>query len=224
MSYAHVEDIITTLRGELPPEVTLVAVSKFHPIEAIEAAVRGGQEVFGESRAQELAQKYAALPHLKWHFIGHLQSNKVRAVVPYVSLIHSVDSVALLHTIDKEAARIGRVVDVLLQLHVAQETTKFGLTCDECVALAASGVLTTLGNVKVRGVMGMATNTDDSAEIAAEFKKIRSVFDTLKSSFYPSDDTFSVVSMGMSHDYKIAIDCGSNMVRIGTTIFGEREY
>ena len=224
MSYAHVEDIITTLRGELPPEVTLVAVSKFHPIEAIVAAVRGGQEVFGESRAQELAQKHAALPHLKWHFIGHLQSNKVRAVVPYVSLIHSVDSVALLHTIDKEAARIGRVVDVLLQLHVAQETTKFGLTCDECVALADSGVLATLGNVNVRGVMGMATNTDDSAEIAAEFKKIRSVFDTLKSSFYPSDDTFSVVSMGMSHDYRIAIDCGSNMVRIGTTIFGEREY
>ena len=188
--------------SELPDGVKLVAVSKFHPVEALRAAYDAGQRIFGESRVQEIQQKHRDMPEdVEWHFIGHLQSNKVRAVVPYVSLIHSVDSVALLHTIDKEAARIGRVVDVLLQLHVAQETTKFGLTCDECVALAASGMLTTLGNVKVRGVMGMATNTDDSAEIAAEFKKIRSVFDTLKASFYPSDDSFSVVSMGMSTMY-----------------------
>ena len=224
MSYAHVEDIITALRGELPPEVTLVAVSKFHPIEAIEAAVRGGQEVFGESRAQELAQKHAALPHLKWHFIGHLQTNKVRALVPYVSLIHSIDSLRLLECVDSEARRIDYTVNVLLQLHVAQEETKFGLTPDECIALAESGVIEKLPNVRICGVMGMATNTDDENEIRKEFKLIKSTFVALKDRFFADAEYFKEISMGMSDDYRIAIEEGATLVRIGTSIFGQREY
>lgn len=216
---------IKRISDELPVGVKLVAVSKFHPVEALKEAYAAGQRIFGESRAQELQVKHPAMPaDVEWHFIGHLQTNKVRALVPYVTLIHSVDSVKLLNCINDEAKRIGRVVDVLLQLHVAKEETKFGMTHDECVELVESGAIAELKNVRVRGVMGMATNTDDVKEVRKEFKAIKATFDELKSRCFAGSDYFSEISMGMSDDYHIAIEEGSTLVRIGTSIFGQREY
>ncbi|MGN1246648.1 MAG: YggS family pyridoxal phosphate-dependent enzyme [Muribaculaceae bacterium] len=211
--------------SELPDGVKLVAVSKFHPVDALRAAYDAGQRIFGESRVQEIQQKHREMPEdVEWHFIGHLQTNKVRALVPYVSLIHSIDSLRLLECVDSEARRIGRTVDVLLQLHVAQEETKFGLTPEECVELAESGAMARMANVRVCGVMGMATNTDDEAEIRKEFGSIRDTFATLKSRFFADAAYFKEISMGMSDDYKIAIEEGATLVRIGTSIFGAREY
>lgn len=216
---------IRTIKGALPNAVELVAVSKFHPVESLMEAYGAGQRIFGESRVQEVLQKQALMPDdVKWHFIGHLQTNKVRQLVPYVSLIHSVDSVKLLECIDKEAKRIGKIVDVLLQLHVAQEETKFGFTCEECVALSQNGNFESWDNVRVCGVMGMATNTDDEKLVRTEFKMIKSVFDTLKKDCFKDRDYFSEISMGMSDDYLIAIEEGSTLIRIGTTIFGSRTY
>lgn len=216
---------IQSITVGLPKGVELVAVSKFHPVEALKEAYDAGQRIFGESRVQEVVQKQAYMPDdVKWHFIGHLQTNKVRQLVPYVSLIHSVDSLKLLECIDKEAKRIGKVVDVLLQLHVAQEETKFGLTCDDCVSLAKDGVFNDLCNVRVCGVMGMGTNTDDMEMVRAEFKLIKSVFDMLKTECFNDRPYFKEVSMGMSDDYHIAMEEGSTLIRIGTTIFGERNY
>lgn len=168
----NVKENIRKLQDSLPKGVGLVAVSKFHPVELLREAYDAGQRIFGESRAQELLQKVGQMPDdVKWHFIGHLQTNKVRAIVPYVAMIHSIDSEKLLRVVDSEAERAGRVVDVLLQLHVAQEETKYGMTADECVAMVESGVLAELTHVRVCGVMGMATNTDDENEIRAEFRK-----------------------------------------------------
>ena len=225
MTIEQIKGNIINLHNELPIGVKLVAVSKFHPIEALLAAYDGGQHLFGESRAQEIGQKHSLMPSdVQWHFIGHLQSNKVRQIVPYVSLIHSIDSEKLLRCVDAEARRIGRIVDVLLQLHVAKETTKYGLTIDECRALVDNGVTDELKNVRICGVMGMATNTEDEAEIGREFHEIRSTFDVLKDTHFRKVDCFDTVSMGMSEDYHIAVAEGTTMVRIGTTIFGEREY
>ncbi len=225
MDIEHIKEEIQKLHSELPTGVKLVAVSKFHPVEALMAAYDAGQRIFGESRAQEIGPKHTAMPgDVQWHFIGHLQSNKVRQIVPYVALVHSIDSERLLRCVDDEARRAGRTVDVLLQLHVAQEATKYGFTIDECRGLVDSGVLGSLANVNVRGVMGMATNTDDEAEIAREFRAIRHTFDELKSSHFAASSSFDTVSMGMSDDYRIAVAEGSTMVRIGTTIFGTREY
>ncbi len=216
---------IVSLRKELPMDVTLVAVSKFHPIEALRCAYDAGQRVFGESRVQELCVKYPQMPNdVEWHFIGHLQTNKVRQIVPFVSLIHSIDSIKLLDVVNVEAVKAGRRVDVLLQLHVAKEETKFGFTPNECIDLVKSGKINSLNGVKIRGVMGMATNTEDTAEIEAEFDAIREVFNVLKESEYSEDPLFDIVSMGMSDDYKLAIAHGGNMVRIGSSIFGMREY
>ena len=161
---------------------------------------------------------------VKWHFIGHLQTNKVRAIVPYVAMIHSIDSEKLLRVVDSEAERAGRVVDVLLQLHVAQEETKYGMTADECVAMVESGVLAELTHVRVCGVMGMATNTDDENEIRAEFRKTKQVFDLLHEGCLHDSDCFREISMGMSDDYQIAVEEGSTLVRVGHSIFGERQY
>ena len=220
-----VAENIKTVRDSLLPGVSLVAVSKFHPAEVLKEAYDAGQRMFGESRVQELVQKEPLLPSdMEWHFIGHLQTNKVRQLVPSVALIHSIDSEKLLRLVDKESGRIGRVTDVLLQLHVALETTKFGLTCEECEALVDSGVVDSLRNVRICGVMGMATNTDNVAEIHKEFREIRRVFDRLASGAMTGKDYFRTVSMGMSEDYRIAMEEGSTMVRIGTSIFGEREY
>ena len=185
MTLEQIKENITKLHNELPDCVKLVAVSKFHPLEALQAAYDAGQRIFGESRAQEIGPKHAAMPgDVQWHFIGHLQSNKVRQIVPYVSLIHSIDSERLLRCVDGEAGRIGRVVDVLLQLHVAQEETKYGFTLDECRALVDSGTVDGLANVRICGVMGMATNTDDESEIRREFRAIRNTFDSLKASHF----------------------------------------
>ncbi len=211
--------------GELPQGVRLVAVSKFHPVEALREAYDAGQRIFGESRVQEIEVKHREMPaDVQWHFIGHLQTNKVRQLVPYVTLIHSIDSQRLLECVDREARRIGRTVDVLLQLHVAQEATKFGLTPEECFALAESGAIERLANVRVCGVMGMATNTDDEAAIRREFRLIRHTFDELRQGIFAGKPWFTEVSMGMSDDYRIAIEEGSTLVRIGTSIFGARSY
>lgn len=214
---------INDIKASLPKGVTLVAVSKFHPVEALQEAYDCGQRAFGESRANELVAKASALPHdVEWHFIGHLQTNKVRSIIPHVSLIHSIDSEKLLRLIDSEAGRIGRTVDVLLQVHVAREETKFGFTPQELDDLAASGLIPSLGNIRVRGVMGMASNVDDDARIRQDFRDISRAFDNLRKT--TGIETLDTISMGMSHDYMTAIEEGSNMVRIGTTIFGEREY
>lgn len=216
---------IKSINASLPEWVKLVAVSKFHPIESLHAAYDAGQRIFGESRVQELAQKNSVMPNdVQWHFIGHLQTNKVRQLVPYVSLIHSIDSLRLLECVNTEAAKIDRVVDVLLQLHVAKEETKFGFTCEECLALVASGKVDGLKNVRICGVMGMATNTDDMDEVRAEFKAIKGVFDELKNNYFKDKDYYKEISMGMSDDYHVAIEEGSTLVRIGTTIFGNRNY
>lgn len=221
----NVKENIRKLQDSLPKGVGLVAVSKFHPVELLREAYDAGQRVFGESRAQELLQKVGQMPDdVKWHFIGHLQTNKVRAIVPYVAMLHSIDSEKLLRVVDSEAERAGRVVDVLLQLHVAQEETKYGMTADECVAVVESGVLAELTHVRVCGVMGMATNTDDENEIRAEFRKIKQVFDLLHEGCLHDSDCFREISMGMSDDYQIAVEEGSTLVRVGHSIFGERQY
>ncbi len=220
----NVGDNILKVRETIPKGVELVAVSKFHPNEAIMDAYGVGQRVFGESRATELKAKATSLPDdIKWHFIGHLQTNKVRMIMPYVSLIHSVDSERLLRLIDAEAARINKLVDVLLQVHVAQEETKFGFTPDELLQFVESGVINELTNVRVVGVMGMATNTDDVNRITEDFKAINQTFKNARALLKENKD-FAQISMGMSDDYQLAIENGSTMVRIGSTIFGYRQY
>lgn len=221
----HIGQRITDIKSTLPEGVTLVAVSKFHPARAIMEAYGAGQRVFGESRATELVEKASTLPDdIDWHFIGHLQTNKVRLVVPHVNLIHSVDSERLLRCIDTESRRIGKVTDVLLQLHVALEETKYGFLPDELTTLLKEGILEETPGVRVRGIMGMASNVDDESRIASDFQAIKQAFDSIKSLSLPRMEAFDTISMGMSHDYPLAISHGSNMVRIGTTIFGEREY
>lgn len=220
----NIGDNILKVRGSIPEGVELVAVSKFHPNEAIMEAYEVGQRTFGESRATELVAKAKSLPgDIQWHFIGHLQTNKVRMILPYVSLIHSVDSERLLRLIDAEAARIDKTVDVLLQVHVAQEETKFGFSPDELLRLLQSGVAGDLGNVRIVGVMGMATNTDDVERVKADFEAINQTYQKART-LLENNTSFREVSMGMSDDYLMAIEKGSTMVRIGSTIFGCRQY
>ena len=220
----NIGDNILKVRETIPQGVELVAVSKFHPNEAIMDAYGVGQRVFGESRATELVAKAKSLPEdIKWHFIGHLQTNKVRMIMPYVSLIQSVDSERLLRLIDAEAKRINRTVDVLLQVHVAQEETKFGFAPDELEQFVKSGILSELENVRVVGIMGMATNTDDETRIKADFEAISKTYQSTRM-LLKENIAFNHISMGMSDDYLMAIEQGSTMVRIGSTIFGAREY
>ncbi|MBP5318377.1 MAG: YggS family pyridoxal phosphate-dependent enzyme [Paludibacteraceae bacterium] len=210
----------------LPNEgVRLVAVSKFNPMTAIEEAYAVGQRLFGESHAQELVPKAQALPKdIQWHFIGHLQTNKVKQVVPYVSCIESVDSDRLLAEIDKQAAKIGRVVDCLLQFHVAREETKFGFGFDECCAMLQSERFASLRNVRITGIMGMASITGDETQLRSEFGRLKAYFDALKTRFFASEPAFCELSMGMTHDYPIAVGEGATLVRVGSGIFGERMY
>lgn len=216
---------IEEIRKTIPEGVRLVAVSKFHPAEAIMEAYGAGQRIFGESRAQELVAKHKVLPaDIEWHFIGPLQTNKVKDIVPFVSLIHSVDSSRLLLEIEKQAARVDRVVDVLLELRVAREETKHGLDEADSEALLTGGLLDGLTHVRLRGVMGMATNTDDMDEVRLEFRQIRERFERMRAMLGERAAGFTEISMGMSHDYPLAIDEGSTMIRVGTSIFGEREY
>ncbi len=215
-----IEQKIESLHASLPQGVTLVAVSKFHPIEALQRAYEAGQRIFGESRVQELLVKYEALPKdIEWQMIGHLQTNKVRQIVPFVKLIQSVDSLRLIECINREAERIGRVVDILLEIHVAEEESKTGWNFDELETYLQSEAIKSLKNIRVRGVMGMATNTDDEATIRADFERLATYKNKLASYF---DDDFDTISMGMSDDYELAIECGSTMVRIGSSIFGNR--
>ncbi|MBQ2321590.1 MAG: YggS family pyridoxal phosphate-dependent enzyme, partial [Bacteroidales bacterium] len=184
-----------------------------------------GQRDFGENKVQEMAQKASALPtDIRWHMIGHLQTNKVKYIAPFVTLIHSVDSPKLLSVIDKEAKKVGRRIDCLLQVHVAEELSKFGFSPDDLVSFLASGQLAQYENVHIRGLMAMATNTDDDQQVKAEFQLAHSLFGNAKRDFFPTDDSFSILSMGMSGDYKMAIENGSNIVRIGSLIFGQRDY
>lgn len=211
---------LSEIRATLPDGVTLVAVSKFHPAEAVAEAYEAGQRVFGESRVQELVAKYETLPKdIEWQMIGHLQTNKVRAIVPFVSLIQSVDSARLLECIDREAAKCGRTVDCLLEIHVAQEETKSGWDYAELKVYLQSDAFAQLHNIRIRGIMGMATNTDDAAVIRSDFERLAAIKNELSAAFGAG---FDILSMGMSDDYPIAIDCGSTMVRIGSSIFGAR--
>lgn len=210
------------IAASLPEGVTLVAVSKMHPKEAIEQAYAAGQRIFGESRPQELKAKAELLPQdIEWHMIGHLQTNKVRMLMPYVSLIHSVDSERLVREIEKEAARLERVVDILLEIHVAREESKTGWSGEELRAWIATGEWRELKHIRLRGVMGIATNTDDEAVVRGDFAALGGWFEELKPLFGESFDT---LSMGMSDDYPTAIACGSTMVRVGSRIFGQRDY
>ena len=220
-----VKDRLQHLCGSVPEGVDLVAVSKFHPVDALREAYDAGQRIFGESRANELCDKSKVMPDdVQWHFIGHLQTNKVRQILPHVSLIHSVDSERLLRLIDSEASRLGRRVSVLLQLHVAREETKYGFTPEELLSLITPELLAALTSVDIAGVMGMASNVDDDERIRADFRSIRAAFDTLKADVMSDRPSFRIVSMGMSHDWRMAVEEGANMIRVGTTIFGEREY
>ena len=206
----------------MPAGVELVAVSKFHPAEAILEAYGTGQRIFGESRVQELTAKFEALPKdIEWHMIGHLQTNKVRAIAPFVSLVHSVDSQRLAECIDREAARCGRVIDCLLELHVSTDATKSGWDLDELRNYLATGAFRELKNIRFRGIMGMATYTDNADVIRADFEALAAAKSELEPLF---DDSFDILSMGMSDDYPIAVECGSTMVRVGSSIFGLRNY
>lgn len=215
---------IDRVKASLPKGVRLVAVSKIKPVEDIMEAYRAGQRLFGENYATELRDKHAILPDdIQWHFIGHLQAKQLKYYIDFVSMIHGVDSVEHLEDVNRAAAKAGRVVDVLLQCHIAREETKFGFSIDEVTSLDASRIAA-LSNVRVCGVMGMATNTPDEEQVRAEFHELKRIFDTLRGGFFAGCSEFSEVSMGMSHDYNIAISEGSTIVRLGTTIFGPRDY
>jgi len=211
--------------AKLPQGVRLVAISKYHPNEYIEAAYEEGQRIFGESHEQELRQKVDSLPKdIEWHFIGHLQTNKVKYIAPYISMIEAVDSLKLLREIDKQAAKNERVIDVLLELHIAEEETKYGLEPEACRELLADGEWRSLKHVRICGLMMMASNVDDEQQIRNEFRIAKNLFDELKAQYFADAPWFKERSWGMSHDYPIAVEEGSTMVRVGTSIFGPRVY
>lgn len=217
----HLKSVLKSL----PPDVKLVAISKYHPQEFIEAAYAEGQRIFGESHEQELKQKQALLPKdIEWHFIGHLQTNKVKYIAPYISMIEAVDSLKLLKEIDKQAAKNDRVIKVLLELHIAEESTKYGLTLEACRQLLAEGEWRSLEHVRIVGLMMMASNVDDEQQIRREFTTAADFFDEVKATYFADDEAFCERSWGMSDDYPIAVECRSTMVRIGTMIFGPRVY
>lgn len=213
------------VNASLKPGVRLVAISKYHPNDFIMAAYEEGQRIFGESHEQELKEKHQSLPQdIEWHFIGHLQTNKVKYIVPYISMIEAVDSLKLLREIQKQAAKADRVVRVLLELHIAEEATKYGLTLDACRELLDGGEWRQMPNVQICGLMMMASNTDDEAQIAREFQTAADFFDEVKTQYFADEPAFCERSWGMSDDYHIAMQHGSTMVRIGTMIFGPRVY
>ncbi|MGY0392118.1 YggS family pyridoxal phosphate-dependent enzyme [Bizionia sp. KMM 8389] len=216
-----IKDNLTAIKQSLPDHVTLVAVSKTKPNSDIMEAYQAGQRVFGENKIQEMADKQASLPKdISWHMIGHVQRNKVKYMAHFVSLIHGVDSFKLLKTINKEATKESRTIDCLLQIKIAKEETKFGMTPDEATNMLQSDSFKDLENVRITGVMGMATFTENESQIIDEFTKLKTIFNDLKK-IHPKMET---ISMGMSGDYEIAINCGSNMVRVGSSIFGKRNY
>lgn len=220
-----ISDKLNEVRATLIDGVELVAVSKYHPVSALQEAYDAGQRIFGESHVQELVGKYEALPKdIQWHFIGHLQTNKVKYMASFVSLVHSVDSYKLLKEIDKQATKCGRSINCLLQLHVAQEETKFGFTPDEVLDLLHQSEWRELKGVRIVGLMAMASNTDDDKQIEREFQSVKECFDRVKAEFFSHDDYFKEISMGMSGDYLLAMKHGSTLVRVGSMIFGNRYY
>jgi len=225
MSKTTIAETLVNLKEELPAGVKLVAVSKFHPVAMLQEAYDAGQRIFGESRVQELAQKAAQMPaDVEWHFIGHLQRNKVKQIAPFISLIHSVDSPELLTEIERQAALAGRTIPCLLELHVAQEAEKFGFTPDAALQFLRRGDWRQLAHVQLSGLMCMATFTDDTAEIRREFQLARRTFEQVKAECFADTPAFSELSMGMTEDYPVAIEEEATMVRIGTKLFGPRNY
>lgn len=214
---------VTEIKKSLPLGAKLVAVTKTKPPEMILEAYHSGHHIFGENKVQELVQKYEALPKdIEWHFIGHLQSNKVKYIAPFVAMIHGIDSVNVLNKVNKEAIKNNRIIPCLLQFHIAQEPEKFGFTLEEVLELIKSDSLSKLNNVSISGVMGMATFTDDNEQVRNEFRKLKDIFVILKNSYFLYNNAFKEISMGMSDDYPIALEEGSTIVRIGSKIFGSR--
>lgn len=215
---------IEEIQNELKPiGVTLVAISKTKPLEDIQEAYDAGQRVFGENLVQDMVDKYEQLPKdIQWHMVGHLQTNKVKYLAPFIAMIESVDSLKVLKEINKQAAKNNRVIDCLLQIFIADEDTKFGLDHVELIELLESEEFATLEHIRIRGLMGIATNTDNEKVIKEEFYELKMLFDGIKVSYFRKEDSFDTLSMGMSSDYKIAIEQGSNMIRLGSTIFGKR--
>ncbi len=220
-----ISENIYAIKKKLPTDVKLVAVSKFHGIDAIQEAYDAGQYLFGESRMQEIDQKHSLLPqNIEWHFIGHLQTNKVKSIIPYVHTIHSVDSWKLLFEIEKHAMKLEKRICCLLEIHIAQEDAKYGLSFDECRHFIADNQWKECKFAYIGGLMGMATNTENESQIRKEFKSLKIFFDEIKNDYFSNDDNFTEISMGMSGDYEIAVEEGSTIVRVGSSIFGDREY
>lgn len=220
-----IKENLEHINATLKEGVRLIAVSKTKPVEMLQEAYDAGQRLFGENKALEMRDKHEALPKdIEWHFIGHLQTNKIKYIAPYVSLIHSIDSLNLLVEVNRYAAKCDRVIDCLLQFHVASEETKFGLDWNEACELLESEAFAGLGNVRIVGVMGMATNTQDTDLIHKEFRTLKQISNDLKSRFFSDKDYFREISMGMSGDYEIAMEEGSTLVRVGSAIFGQRDY
>ena len=218
-----INENLATIKQSIPSHVTLVAVSKTKPNELIEEAYSSGQRIFGENKAQELKNKAEVLPKdIEWHFIGHLQSNKVKYIAPYASLIHSIDSLKLLTEVNKQANKHNRIIDCLLQFHIAMEESKFGLSLEEVQELLTSNEFSSLKNINIVGVMGMASFINNEEQVRNEFASLKHIFNQLNNGFFQRSETFKTISMGMSGDYKLAIEEGSTMVRVGSAIFGIR--
>ncbi len=216
---------IASIKGQIPEQVRLVAVSKTKPINLIQEAYDAGQRIFGENKALEMRDKHQALPdNIHWHFIGHLQTNKVKYIAPFVKLIHSIDSMKILKEVNKQALKNNRIISCLLQFHIASEETKFGLSAKEAYAILSSEEFKSMKNIKITGVMGMASNTFDTELIKEEFKYLRTIYQNLQFDFFLNDIFFREISMGMSGDYQIAVKEGSTLIRIGSSIFGARDY
>lgn len=216
----RIAEQIKSISDTLPCGISLIAVSKYHPVEAIMQAYEAGQREFGESKAQDLVKKHDCLPDdIKWHFIGHLQSNKIKYIAPFIYLIHSIDSYRLLQEVNRHGAKNGRKIGCLLQIHIAQEESKFGFTPEECLDMLATEEWRTLENVEIRGVMCMASNTDDEQQIAEEFAMVQQLFNRIKTNYFADNTNFNILSAGMSDDYPIAIKHGSTHIRVGSRIF-----
>lgn len=220
-----IKENLNIVKASVPSNVTLIAVSKTKPVSDLQEAYDAGQRIFGENKALEMRDKHQVLPNdIQWHFIGHLQTNKIKYIAPFVTLIHAIDSLSLLEAVNKEAAKNNRVIDCLLQFHIAQEETKFGLDMEEAKSMLESESYKNLNNINICGVMGMATFTDNAAQVREEFKNLKNIFETLKENYFKENDSFKEISMGMSDDYPIAIEEGATMVRVGSKIFGARNY
>lgn len=220
-----IKENLNRIKAGLPPNVRLLAVSKTHPAEMLEEAYNAGQRMFGENKVQEMTAKSAILPKdIEWHFIGHVQKNKIRIMAPYISVIQGIDSVEALAEVNRQAARFNRNITCYLQIHIAQEDTKFGFSMDECTAMLSAGEWREFHNVTIGGLMGMASNTPDREQVKREFSALNDYFQLLKSRYFADSSAFNTISAGMSGDYDIAMECGSNLVRIGSSIFGERDY